>query len=128
MSASVEDLGDMQVFFGFETLDASGLQYTEGKVYPTAFESVQDISEEKALDLLRQGFLAVKVKTGEVRQVHDLPILVLKSTEKFSSGWMTGSTPNFFLAKEGALKYAVVNGYLIDLEKPKEQEFRNRVF
>lgn len=128
MSASVEDLGDMQVFFGFETLDATGLHFTEGKVYPTAFESVKDISEEKALDLLRQGFLAVKVKTGEIRQVHGLPILVLKSTEKFSGGWATGSVPNFFLAKEGVLNYAIVNGYLIDLQNPKQQEIRNRIY
>ena len=128
MSGSVEDLGDMQVFFGFETLDATGLQYTEGKVYPESFESIADISGEKALELLRKGFMAVKVKNGEARQVHDLPILVLKTTEKFSSGWMTGSAPNFFLSKEGALKYAVVNGYLIDLESPKKQEIRNRVF
>lgn len=128
MSASVEDLGDMQIFFGFETLDATGLQYLEGKVFPTAFESVKDISEEKALELLRQGFMAVKVKTGEARQVHSLPILVLKSTEKYSSGWMTGSATNFFLAKEGKPRYAIVNGYLIDLENPKKQEIRNRVF
>lgn len=128
MSGSVEDLGDMQIFFGFETLDATGLVYTEGKVYPTAFESVKDISQEKALDLLKKGFLAVKVKTGEARQLHELPVLVLKTTEKFSGGWMTGATPNFFLAKDGALKYAVVNGYLIDLENPKDQEFRNRIF
>lgn len=128
MSGSVEDLGDMQVFFGFETLDATGLQYLEGKVCPTAFESADRISEAEAMDLLRQGFLAVKVKNGEAREVHNLPILVLKSTEKFSGGWMTGSVPNFFLAKEGVLKYAVVNGYLIDLENPKKQEFRNRIF
>jgi hypothetical protein len=128
MSASVEDLGDMQVFFGFETLDATGLQYTQGKVYPTIFESVMDLSEEKAIELLRQGFLAVKIKNGEARQVHDLPILILKSTEKFSGGWMTGSVPNFLLAKEGKPRYAVVNGYLIDLENPKKQEIRNRIF
>jgi len=128
MSASVEDLGDMQIFFGFETLDATELQYLEGKVYSTAFESVKDISEEKALELLRQGFMAVKVKSGEARQVHSLPILVLKSTEKYSSGWMTGSATNFFLAKEGKPRYAIVNGYLIDLENPKKQEIRNRVF
>ncbi|GAA0877259.1 hypothetical protein GCM10009119_02270 [Algoriphagus jejuensis] len=127
MSGSVEDLGDMQVYFGFETLDATGLEYTQGKVYPTAFESVKDISEEKALELLNQGFLAVKVKTAEARQLHELPILVLKTTEKFSGGWMTGSTPNFFLAKEGKLRYAVVNGYLIDLENTKKQEFKQRV-
>jgi hypothetical protein len=128
MTGSVEDLGDMQIFFGFETLDATGLVHTEGKVYPTAFENTKEISQEKALELLRQGFLAVKVKTGEARQIHDLPVLVLKTTEKFSGGWMTGATPNFFLAKDGVLKFAVVNGYLIDLENPKKQEIRNRVF
>ncbi|WP_111668823.1 M14 family zinc carboxypeptidase [Algoriphagus litoralis] len=128
MSGSVEDLGDMQVFFGFETLDATGLHYIEGKVYPESFESIAEISGEKVLELLRKGFMAVKVKNAEARQVHDLPILVLKTTEKFSSGWMTGSSPNFFLSKEGVLKYAVVNGYLIDLENPKKQEIRNRVF
>jgi hypothetical protein len=128
MSASVEDLGDMQIFFGFETLDATGLQYLDGKVYPTAFESVKAISEEKAMELLREGFMAVKVKTGDARQLHELPILVLKTTEKFSSGWMTGASTNFFLAKDGKPRYAVVNGYLIDLENPKKQDFRNRIF
>lgn len=127
VAGSVEDLGDMQVFFGFETLDASGLRYTPGKTYPTAFESVNDITEEKAMELLRQGFLAVKVKQAEARKVHGLPILVLKTTEKFSGGWMTGSVPNFFLEKEGKLRFAIVNGYLIDLENPKKQEIRNRV-
>lgn len=128
MTGSVEDLGDMQIFFGFETLDATGLVYIEGKVYQAAFESVKDITQEKALELLRQGFMAVKVKSGEARQIHELPVLVLKTTEKFSGGWMTGATPNFFLAKNGSLKYAVVNGYLIDLENPKKQEYRNRIF
>lgn len=128
MSASVEDLGDMQIFFGFETLDATGLQYLEGKVYATPFESVKDISEEKAIELLRQGFMAVKVKNGEARQVHSLPILVLKTSEKYSSGWTTGAATNFFLAEDGKPRYAVVNGYLIDLENPKKQEIRNRVF
>jgi hypothetical protein len=128
MSASVEDLGDMQIFFGFETLDATGLQYLEGKVYPTPFESIKDISEDKAIELLRQGFMAVKVKTGEARQVHHLPILILKKTEKYSSGWTTGAATNFFLAKDGKPRFAIVNGYLIDLESPKKQEIRNRVF
>ena len=72
--------------------------------------------------------MAIKVKNGEARQLHGLPILVLKSTTTYSSGWMTGSTPNFFLSKDGVLKYAIVNGYLIDLENPKEQEFKQRIY
>jgi hypothetical protein len=127
VSGAIEDLGDMQVYFGFETLDATGLKFTEGKTYPEAFESIEEISSEKALELLRQGYLAAKVKNGSSRHLHGLPIQVLKSTEKISGGWMTGSTPNFFLSKDDVLKYAVVNGYLIDLENPKPQEFKNRI-
>ena len=127
VSGSIDDLGDMQVYFGFEELDATGLEYVEGKVYPTAFESIKDVSVEKAHELLQKGFMAVKVKNGTSRQLHSLPIQVLKSTEKLAGGWTTSSAPNFFLSKNGSLKYAVINGYLIDLENPKNQEFKNRI-
>lgn len=128
LNGSVEDLGDMQVFFGIETLDASGLKYKEGKVYPTVFESIKDLTEEKALEFLRQGFLAVKVRSGEPRQVHGLPLLVLKSTTSFSGGWTSGAVPNFLLTQGEEVRYAVVNGYLIDLKQPKAQEIRNRIY
>jgi hypothetical protein len=127
MNSSLEDLGDMQVFFGIESLDASGMRYTEGKVYQSTFESIDQITEAKALELLRDGYLAVKVKNTAKNTLHQFPINILASTEKLSQGWMTGATPNFFLATNGKLKYAVINGYLIDLENPKSQEFKQRV-
>lgn len=127
VSGAIDDLGDMQVYFGFEELDATGMEYVEGKVYPTPFESIYEISEQKALELLRQGFMAVRVKNGTARELHNLPIQVLKSTEILSGGWTTSSAPNFFLGKEGKLTYAVINGYLIDLNNPKPQLFKNRI-
>lgn len=78
-----------------ETLDATGLKYQEGKVYPAPFESVKEVTLEKAMDLLRQGFMAIKVKQGGPRQLHGLPLVVLKSSDKFSGGWTTGAVPNF---------------------------------
>ena len=128
LSATVEDLGDMQVFFGLETFDAAGVQYQQGKVYKKKFKSVEKISQEQAMDLLRQGFLAIKVKRGVVREVHDLPLIVLKSTDTFSAGWTTGAVPNFFLTREGKPTHAVVNGYLIDLNVPPTEKLRNRIF
>ena len=127
MVGSIEDLGDMQVFFGMETLDASGMSYSEGKVYETTFESIDQLSELKAMELLRAGYLAVKVKNSPKNTLHQLPINVLADSETLSAGWKTGSTPNFFLLKEGELKYAIINGYLIDLKNPKIQEFKQRV-
>jgi hypothetical protein len=127
-TGSVEDLGDMQVFFGLETLDAKGLQYKEGKVYPTPFESVKELSVEKAMELLGQGYLAIQVKKDTAKAIHGLPLVVLKSATTYSGGWTTGATPNFFLTKDGKNKYALVNGYLIDLDRIPKEKFRNRIY
>lgn len=127
-TGSVEDLGDMQIFFGLETLDAKGLQYKEGKVYPTPFESVKELSVEKAMELLGQGYLAIQVKKDTAKAIHGLPLVVLKSATTYSGGWTTGAAPNFFLTKDGKYKYALVNGYLIDLDRIPKEKFRNRIY
>ncbi|WPR74842.1 M14 family zinc carboxypeptidase [Algoriphagus sp. NG3] len=127
-SASVDDLGDLQVYFGLEKLDATSLQYSEGKVYEQVFDSLEAIDEAKAMEMLKEGYLAIKVKEGSKGDLHGLPILVLASTETYPSGWKTGESTNFFLEQEGVRKFAVVNGYLIDLENPKNQVFKQRVY
>jgi hypothetical protein len=127
-AGSVEDLGDMQVFFGLETLDATGLQYKEGKVYSTPFETVKEVSVEKAMELLGQGYLAIQVKKDTARAIHGLPLVVLKSATTYSGGWTTGASPNFFLTKDGKYEYALVNGYLIDLDRIPKEKFRNRIY
>ena len=127
-TGSVEDLGDMQIFFGLETLDATGLQYKVGKVYPTPFESVKELSVEKAMELLGQGYLAIQVKKDSAKVIHGLPLVVLKSATTYSGGWTTGATPNFFLTKDGKYEYALVNGYLIDLDRIPKEKFRNRIY
>ncbi|WP_268033213.1 M14 family zinc carboxypeptidase [Algoriphagus sp. PAP.12] len=128
VTGSVVDLGDMQVYFGFEEKDASGLTYAEGKVFETPFENLSEITSEKAYELLREGFLAVKVKNATAGDLHNLPILVLQSTETFPSGWKTGSKTNFYLSDGTELKYAVVNGYWIDLANPKDQLFKQVIY
>ena len=128
VTGSVVDLGDMQVYFCLEEKDATGLTYQEGKVYETTFDDISDISSEKAYELLNQGFLAVKVKNGEAGDLHNLPILVLKSTDTFPAGWKTGSKPNFYLSDGTNLKFAIVNGYWIDLANPKDQLFKQVIY
>ncbi len=128
VSGSIDDVGDMQVYFGQEKIDATGMEFTEGRVYETVFESLEDLDRSVAMTLLREGYLAVKVENAEPKSLHDLPILVLQETDSLESGWQTSDDPNFYIAQDGNLKYAVVNGYLIDLENPKEQTFHQRVY
>ena len=127
VNGGIEDLGDLSIFYGFEELDASGMEIIEGKIYEKAYDKLSDITPEKALELLQEGFLAVRVKEAKERELYDLPILVLKNSSTIPFGIRTGGNPNFYLAKDGKLKHALVNGYLINLESPKKNNFKQRV-
>lgn len=127
VTGAIDDLGDLSIFYGYEELDAKDLEIVEGKIFETEFDKAGDISKEQALALLRQGYLAVKVKESQDRELYDLPIWVLKNAKSYPIGNRTGNNPNFYLAKNGALKYAVLNGYLIDLEKPAPIGLKMRV-
>lgn len=127
VNGTIEDLGDLSVYFGYKELDAEGLDIVEGKLYPTAFESIAEVSQDRALQLLKEGYLGVRVKNASERDLYDLPILALKTSTSIPFGTETGGSPNFYLAEKGQLKYAVVNGYLINLENPEIQSFRQRV-
>jgi hypothetical protein len=127
VTGAIDDLGDLSIFYGYEELDAGGLEIVEGKVYEKEFAKVSDINPDKALELLNAGYLAVKVREAQDRELHNLPIWILKTAKAYPKGLRTGNNPSFFLAENGKLKYAVVNGYLIDLQKPSQTKWMMRV-
>ncbi len=128
IKGQIDDVGDLSVYFGYKELDASGLEYAEGKLATETIEHISDLNQEKALELLNEGFLGVKVKNNADSPFHDLPILVLKEKDSIPSGYNVGSAPNFFLKKNGELAYAVVNGYLINLKKPEVKGLKQHIW
>lgn len=127
VTGAIDDLGDLSIFYGYEELDASGLEIVEGKVFEQQFAKVSDITPDKALELLKAGYLAIKVKEAQDRELHNLPIWLLKTAKNYPKGLRTGNNPSFFLAENGKLKYAIVNGYLIDLQNPPKTKWMMRV-
>ncbi|WP_437917735.1 M14 family zinc carboxypeptidase [Sphingobacterium sp. LRF_L2] len=125
----IEDLGDLEDLAGYEEIDAQGLNFVQGKVYPESFESMGGISMEKAWQLLKEGYIAVKIKGNVAGTLHDLPLVLftqsnITPTQHIS---LLGSS-NFFLGNGQELRYAIVNGYLIDLKnKPLEKYYKNRI-
>lgn len=109
-------------YFGYESLDcaadADNLKIVAGNLGDT-YDQVEDISLETAWDLLKQGICAVRVKEVPEDPLYDLPLIVLGPSTAFATDINTNKPANFFLADRdtGDLKYAVVNGYLIDLSQ-----------
>ncbi|WP_373520079.1 M14 metallopeptidase family protein [Aquiflexum sp.] len=127
VNGAIEDLGDLSIFYGFDELDASGMEIVEGKIYEKTFERISDVSPENAMELLKEGFIAVKVKEALERELYDLPILALNKSTSIPFDIRTGGSTNFYLAQRGELKYAIVNGYLISLNAQPKIGYKQRV-
>ncbi|WP_200975141.1 M14 family zinc carboxypeptidase [Echinicola sp. 20G] len=128
VSGRLDDVGDLSVYYGYKEMDATGMEFTLGKVAETTIDSLSSISQEMAFEMLHEGILAVKIKHTPENPLHDLPILVLQEKDSIPSGHSMGSPANFFLKKNGELAYAIVNGYLIDLKKPKAEGLKQSVW
>lgn len=125
----IEDIGDLDEAYGYDELDAEGWSFIPGKVYPDVFKTADQISFDNAWDLLKQGFIAVRVASKGQNRLHNLPLVVFTQQNFTPTRQIALSgTSNFFLGSGATLRYAVVNGYLIDLEeKPKEGTYKNWV-
>ena len=119
LSSSIVDKGDLSVFYGYEELDAEGLAFKPGNIWKGTHTSLDELTEHKALELLKKGYLAISVKKENKGEAHQLPLMVVTEEKAFRSGHQIGHAANFFLLKDDELRYAVVNGFVIDLRNPK---------
>lgn len=129
----IEDIGDLQESFGYDEVDAKGLQFIPARVSSVLLDSASVLSQKDAFDLLKKGIMAVPVKTiGSSREnsLHRLPIHFFTQKQFFPTTSLDlGGTANFYIGdKTGKLSYAIFNGYMIDLSKDIESQlFKSRV-
>ncbi|WP_162341071.1 M14 family metallopeptidase [Cyclobacterium salsum] len=122
----VADWGDLSIYYGYEELYAEGMTVTKGKIWEQE-TALADLSREEVLDLLREGYLAIKTSETNKGMVHDLPILIVTGKQLPDLEPSLSNAPNFLLEKDGEYLYAVVNGNLIDLQGPGNKSFKQRV-
>lgn len=123
----VADVGDLLESAGYKEIDADGFTMTPGKVYEKTFATLNQLSSDQAWELVKQGYYAVRIEEMPDDRAYSLPLLVLTDGNPPGGGMHLGMAANFFLSKGGRLQYAVINGYLIDLNNTAEQEFKQYV-
>ncbi|MGB5691960.1 MAG: M14 family zinc carboxypeptidase [Flavobacteriaceae bacterium] len=116
--ARISDQGDLSTYYGYKTLNAKGYMVREGKVYDQVLESLEDLNDASALNLLDEGYVYVRVRNLPKDQVFSpYPVHVISENYKLPELKLAvGQNPTFFLEYDGELKYVVMNGFLIDLE------------
>jgi len=126
VSGSIADLGDLSVFYGYDEVEASGLVVVPGKVSDQSVNP-ETFTKADAFNLLKSGYLAATVEDEHEIHLHNLPIILVRKGQKLPFGTGLGASANFFLQQEDELKFAVVNGYLIDLADPEVVNWKQKV-
>lgn len=120
--STIVDQGDLSTYYGYETFDASGFKIVppnQGKPEP---ESLLKIS-----DLLKNGIGFLFSSHPPEREYSKSPMnYVSLGNPPPEFNLQPGQNPTFFLEKAGIITHAVINGFLLDLGKPlDQQEFGN---
>lgn len=123
----VTDQGDLSTFYGYDAVDATGYTIEQGRQYPDILASVFALKKMDIKSLLKQGYLYVKIANIPQKRYTDLPINLLGPQTKLPEDFnlRPGIHANFVLKKDGVVRYAVVNGFLIDLSDDKEINTKN---
>ncbi|WP_299799582.1 M14 metallopeptidase family protein [uncultured Maribacter sp.] len=122
-SSRILDQGDLSTYYGYETLDATGYTIKQAKVYPKTLNNFSDVQGLNFTDVLKQGYGYLRLSSFPAKNINS-PYPVHLIGEKFTVpelNLMPGINPTFFLEKDGVIAYAVINGFLVDLNKPRIQ-------
>ena len=123
-SSRIIDQGDLSTYYGYETFDASEYTIIPGKIYPEIVEDMGQIDDltRKLTTLLKSGYTYVRMANIPTEmKISAIPIHIIgKNHELAQFKLEVGANPTFLLEKEGVVNYAVVNGFLIDLNEDVE--------
>lgn len=118
-SSTVEDLGDLSVFFGLEDFDFKGYELLPGKTYPKEFSSMNEIKKLNFIKLYKEGYTSIILNAkSNSKSFTELPINIkLKNQSKNNSNQkLLGRKANFIIKKNGEVHYVIINGFIIGVK------------
>lgn len=130
LKASIEDLGDLSVYSGYKEIDLKGYTIEPGKTNPEVFHTIEELEKVSPSKLYSNGYTNVILSDGDFSGAHTyLPFNIILKQNHFLPNELKPDNPaNFIVRKDGKVKLVIVNGFLIDLEKPESWEGNSIVY
>ena len=117
-NGTISELGDLSTMNGYQEIDATGLRLEIGKVYPDTFATENELGVVDVLELMKQGYTAVRVEEPSEGRFTSFPMNILGPYGRQPSGLKVGRVANLALYRGEDAAYVVVNGFLVDVNGP----------
>ncbi|MBU2914204.1 M14 family zinc carboxypeptidase [Reichenbachiella agariperforans] len=124
----ISEVGDLSTYYGFETLDATGLTYREAGVVDGSSDSLA-ISTDELLGYLREGKAWIKTDSISAETKYSEWSINLTTTadmDKLKADLKLRSGATFLLMEDEKVRYVVLNGFLYDV-KSNQLKIKNGV-
>jgi len=130
LKAAIEDVGDLSVFAGYEEFDLSGYSVEPGKTKPEPYHSLDELEKINPAQLYSEGYTSVILNNDSFQgEYSHLPFNIGFNGEAIpASKIKPEESPNFVIRKNSEVKYVVVNGFLIDIEKVESWDGNSIVY
>ena len=113
--ATIADLGDMSHKYGYQEIDAEGLDIQSGKIYQKRIKSKKQLDKLDAKKLLGEGYIYLNVSSKLLKKkLEKKPFILIDESEKQRTDLKTGRQANFILLKGKEVKYVIVNGFVVE--------------
>ncbi|MFD2585612.1 M14 family zinc carboxypeptidase [Croceitalea marina] len=120
--STIVDQGDLSTYYGYETFDATGYTIVAPKVTDD-----KNGTELDTKNLHKSGVAFVKTHLPKNGFAVKKPVHLVGENFKLPDFNLSpGKEPTFFLEKDSKIKYAIINGFLLDLSIASDkQKFGN---
>jgi hypothetical protein len=115
--SSIEDIGDLSVYFGYKDYDFTGMEIIPGKVFEKVFSSYDELLSLDIKELHKNGYTSVVLQGGNLEAPFtELPINILISGIDNSNEFMLGKRADFTITQGDEIRYVIINGFPIDIK------------
>lgn len=117
----ISNIGDLSTFYGYETVDASGMNYGKGEVYINDIITMDSLRTVDIDQLLLKGFTSIKLDSiPEGISYSPFPINLTLSDENTGEELKIGNSATFVIKEKEVIKYVVINGFLFDIKSANQ--------
>ena len=124
LKSTIEEVDDLSGFGGYQELNAEGLQAIPGKVYPEIFKNRGELERADMHELIAAGYTSVWVEELPSDPYTPLPLNLLSPEVEGPGKIALEEKADFVLKKDGELRYAIINGFIYDIQA-KRGEVKN---
>jgi hypothetical protein len=117
--SKIEDIGDLSNYYGINDYDFTGYTIEEGKTFKEKIKSLEQIGKLNFQKLHSNGFTNVLLDVYSINEIFSKhPInICLKNCHVEKLRFKLDNPANLILKKGNKIKYVIINGSLISVDK-----------